>query len=246
MTVFLTSSPTIPLNPANPYGPCTFNTTNAFREELRRRWKQGSRCLFVCSNPEDWTGTELYAAKMERVLLEEGMTMSSLTVWDGRSGERSREEVQSYDVLLLAGGHVPTQNAFLRKVGLREKLKGYQGLVIGTSAGSMNCADVVYAQPELPGESVDPDYQRFLPGLGLTSRMILPHFQAVRHWYLDGRRIVEDITYADSMGSVFYALTDGSYVLEEQGRAVVYGEAYTIADGVLTQICEKDQHRTLP
>lgn len=30
----------------------------------------------------------------------------------------------------------------------------------------MNCADTVYAQPEEPGEAVDPDYQRFIPGLG--------------------------------------------------------------------------------
>jgi len=33
----------------------------------------------------------------------------------------------------------------------------------------MNCADTVYAQPEEPGEAVDPDYQRFIPGLGLLT-----------------------------------------------------------------------------
>ena len=32
----------------------------------------------------------------------------------------------------------------------------------------MNCAETVYAQPELEGESMDPEYQRFLPGFGIT------------------------------------------------------------------------------
>lgn len=40
----------------------------------------------------------------------------------------------------------------------------------------MNRAREVYAQPELEGESVDTEYQRFLDGLGLTELMILPHY----------------------------------------------------------------------
>ena len=68
----------------------------------------------------------------------------------------------AYDVIFLGGGHVPTQNAFFHRIGLREKIRNFDGIVIGISAGSMNSADVVYAQPELPGEAADESYQRFL------------------------------------------------------------------------------------
>jgi len=47
-----------------------------------------------------------------------------------------------YDVVILAGGHAPTQNAFFHKIKLKELLKIFDGIVIGISAGTMNCADV--------------------------------------------------------------------------------------------------------
>ena len=61
--------------------------------------------------------------------------------------------------------------------------------------------------------------------------MILPHYQNVKDSVLDGKWLMEDIIYPDSMGRVFYALPDGSYVLIEDGRQVLWGEAYRIKDG---------------
>lgn len=95
---------------------------------------------------------------------------------------------------------------------------------MGISAGSMNCADMVYAQPELEGEAADPSYERFIVGLGLTERNILPHYQMVKDYTLDGLRLMEEITYPDSAGREFYALEDGSYILCADG-----GRLYTAA-----------------
>jgi hypothetical protein len=104
----------------------------------------------------------------------------------------------------------------------------------------MNCARTVYAQPEMPGEATDPSYQRFIPGLGLTDCNILPHYNAVRDDVLDGMRLMEDITYPDSMGRTFYAIVDGSYLFQTQSggkvRAEIRGEAYRIRDGRIEQI----------
>ena len=54
----------------------------------------------------------------------------------------------NYDVILLGGGHVPTQNKFFKEIRLREKIKDFDGIIIAISAGSMNSADIVYCQPE--------------------------------------------------------------------------------------------------
>lgn len=102
----------------------------------------------------------------------------------------------------------------------------------------MNCAENVYAGPELEGEAIDPNYERWIPGLGITKINILPHFQTLKNEYLDGLRLIEDITYADSMGHEILALNDGSYIMLENGTEILYGEAYLIKDGQQQQICK--------
>ena len=112
-------------------------------------------------------------------------------------------------------------------------LQDYEGVVLGISAGSMNCAAIVYAQPEEEGESIDPDYQRFLPGLGLTNVQILPHYQKVKDDIIDGQRLYEDVTFADSMGHTFYALPDGSYFYIHDGETLLCGKAYRLRNAIM-------------
>ena len=104
----------------------------------------------------------------------------------------------------------------------------------------MNSADTVYVQPEEEGESIDPNFIRFAPGLGLCKAQILPHYDQVWNNYLDGKRLFEDITFADSFGQRFTVLPDGSYVLCKKGEETVFGEAYIIENGTMSKICEND------
>lgn len=124
-------------------------------------------------------------------------------------------------------------------------MKNYNGIVIGISAGTMNCAEVVYAQPELDGEAIDPNYQRYLEGLNLTQISVLPHFQELKELSLDGLRVVEDISVPDSKIRPFYALVDGAFILVEDNKSVLYGEGYLISDGDITMICETDKCKQL-
>ena len=61
-------------------------------------------------------------------------------------------------------------------------------------------------------------------------------YQMVKDDILDGLRLFEDITYADSIGRRFYALPDGSYLYIKDGVQQLYGEAYLIEDGSFRQI----------
>lgn len=239
MIVFLTSSPTGPLDRSrNVEG---FDTKNRLVENLKERWTEHARCLLISAAPAEFAMADGMRAHMVDAMGISGLSVNTCDIWDDRTEDFSAEVLASYDVVFLGGGHVPTQNAFFRRIGLREKMAQFEGMVIGISAGTMNSADVVYAQPELEGESVDPDYKRFIPGLGLTQINVLPHYQMIKDAVLDGQRVFEDISYSDSMGREFYALVDGTYILCENGAETIWGEAYRIADGVLTQICEEDQ-----
>jgi hypothetical protein len=69
---------------------------------------------------------------------------------------------------------------------------------------------------------------------------VLPHYQQVKDYMLDGKRLYEDITYADSYGECFYVFVDGTYLLIEEGQTTLYGEAYRLQDGKFEQISKLD------
>ena len=235
MTVFMTSSPCIIgaeraiLSPAN-----------GFIDNLKAALPPKPRALFVCSNPDTHGETDNFGRDICGAIVEAGIAVSKWSVLDGRNEKDAQLLIWQSDLIVLAGGHVPTQNLFFQKIGLGKLLKNYQGVILGISAGSMNCARRAYAQPEEPGES-RPDFRRFYPGLGLSEINILPHYQQVKDRLIDGKRLFEDVTYIDSIGNNFLSLVDGSYVLERGGETTLYGEAYAITDGKFFQISHEDE-----
>lgn len=229
MTCFLTSSPCVA-------GEAKLNPANGFVDRLRDALPRVCSALFVCSDPDGAEWTDRFAGDMYDAFADAGFTFSSYEVLDRRTQDSAAELIAGAELIILAGGHVPTQNRFFQQIGLRGLLADFPGVIVGISAGTMNSADTVYAHPELSGEAVDPDYERYLPGLGLTQRMVLPHYQEVCDSGLDGLRLFEDIAYPDSMGNEFFALVDGSYLYSESGEELLFGEAYLIKDGKMEQI----------
>ena len=230
MVAFLSSSPCI-------YGAprAILNPENSFEANLRRVLPQHPKCLFIASAPDDPAFTDRVAEEMAACFYEAGFGFSELYKLDRRNQQEAQLLIWKSDFIILSGGHVPTQNAFFQEIGLRELLKNYQGVVLGISAGTMNAAERVYVQPEETGESV-PEFKRFLKGLGITHINVLPHYQQVKDYMLDGRRLYEDITFADSYGECFYVFVDGTYLIVEEGQTTLYGEAYCLHDGIMERI----------
>ena len=164
-----------------------------------------------------------------------GMAFSSVHILDGENQEDAPYLIADSDLIILAGGHVPTQLAFFHKIRLKELLEDYGGTVLGISAGSMNMAKTVYVQPEEPGES-HPDFRRFAPGMGVTRFQILPHYQKAKDYWLDGKRLYEEVTFPDSMGREFFALPDGSYFYQDEDGLLLCGKAYRLKDGIMEQL----------
>ncbi|MDO5399851.1 MAG: Type 1 glutamine amidotransferase-like domain-containing protein [Eubacteriales bacterium] len=231
MKCFFTSDPVLEqgINPAN-----------GLLGRLRASVPAGSRVLFICSDPDGYGKTDFFAAGMKACFENSGFRFSQFISLDHRNHLEASQLVRQADFIILAGGHVPTQNRFFHEIRLRSLLEGFHGVLLGISAGTMNAAEVVYAHPEREGEAVDPSFRKFLPGLGLTRQMVLPHYQQIKDDVLDGLQVFEDIAYPDSIGRKFYALVDGSFILSEGGRETLYGEAYLIENGKLTQISRED------
>lgn len=234
MIYFLTSSTCMPDSPA-------LNPANGFADELKKALPGRCRALFIASNPDDDAKLRRFVEAMEYGFSGIGIRFSEISLLFGETRDECDYLLAHSDVIFLCGGHVPTQNRFFQEIALRERLAGWDGVLVGVSAGSMNAAGEVYAQPEEPGEAVDPDYQRWLPGLGLTGLNIIPHYNQDKDWTLDGMRLYEDITYADSMGHRFYVLVDGSFILGKDGREELRGEAYLIENGSIRQISREGE-----
>lgn len=217
--------------------PALLMQENGMLENLKAIWPDHANVLFVCADPNDHERNDGILNCLRESFPMSGLPLSDVSMCDGRNPE-AIERLDTTDVLILIGGHVPTQNVFLHAQKLKQRLSSYKGIVIAWSAGSMNCADIVYAAPEEEGEAIDPAFERWISGLGITNINIFPHFQSLRDACLDGLRIVEDITFQDSFHNEILALNDGSYLLIEDEKTTLYGEAYRIKDGVIELICK--------
>lgn len=244
MITFLASSPTTELNEAHPIP--MLNQRNRFVELLKQVWPQNARCLIIAADPVDFSLNNEMTDYYRTAVINSGLSVACFNLCDARYPLLPEEDLRRYDVIFLAGGHVPTQRRWLEQLELRRRLVGFGGIVIGTSAGSMNAARTVYAWPEREGESIDPDYQLFFPGLGLAECNLLPHYQKVKDSGIDGKLYVQDIARSHSMGRRFLAVPDGSFVLAADGEETVFGEAYLVADGKIIPFCtEGKTHRFL-
>ena len=200
---------------------------------------KGKRCALVTTASVGFKEKDWHVPRLAEELFSCGAASVELFDFD----LQSPEAFSAYDAAMLIGGNPFYLLASIRKHGFADVLNifGKDKTLIGVSAGSMNCTSPVYAQPELPGESIDPEYIRFIPGLGISDVQILPHYQMVKDNMLDGRRLYEDITYGDSHGRSFYAIPDGSYVLRRGDTYTLCGEGYLIRDGRCTQICRREE-----
>lgn len=227
--------------------PELLSNKNHFVDRLKGDWKPHSKCVLIASEPDDTKFNSAMAKTYLECFNRSGLSMDSIDVLDRRE-PKTVEILDRFDVVILAGGHVPTENAWFHQIRLREHLQHFRGIVIGISAGTMNCAEVVYAQPEEEGEAVNPHYQRFLEGLGLTKTKVIPHYNQTIDAVLDGKRLFQDITFPDSMGESFYCLTDGAYIRKDTKtkKEVLYGEAYLISDGEIGMISKTGGEFEIP
>ena len=234
MTLFLTGSPTR-------YGEDHFTSDNGFLARVKAELPERPFVLLVSAAPDEIAFTDSVLKGMSDCISKSGIIPRKTVMLDRRNSSKIRDLVKKADWVILCGGHVPTQNLFINEIGLKGLLESYEGVIMGCSAGSMNCADMVYSHPELPGEAIDPGYRRWLRGLGLTDINLIPHYHQVRNVILDGKRLFEDVVFPDSHRHRFYTFPDGGYVMVKDGRSTLFGEAWEITGGGMRKVSEENK-----
>ena len=208
------------------------NNTNKFVENLQAYIKGGSNFVFVASNPTAHEGTDSYAHLTFDSFNMSGFKFDNLFVLDSRTSNMAEDLIKNADLVFLAGGNTLNQMEFFNSINLSKLLKKFKPITIGQSAGALNLAGDVYCSPEDEDEL---DANKYFKGLGLTNINIEPHFKNSPHFGDDN--VIQKILLADSKVKPFIAITDGSYIIDDNGDQTLYGEAYEFKNGSYTQIC---------
>ena len=235
MIAFLTSSPGgCKTEDDGTHISAPYTEENDFFPRLRAVWPEHARIVLIVAEPEDAVKNDERKANLLESLALSHLPYESVRMCDDRTADQLPQWMKDCNVLFLSGGHTLRQNRFFHRLGLKSLLEDFDGVLVGTSGGSMNSASVVYAQPEWEGDTTDPDYVLFPEGLGLTDVMILPHYYLYQETVLDGLRLIEDMAIPDSMGRTIHAFPDGTYLWLHDGKSEIVGDDFVIQDGVIT------------
>ena len=203
------------------------NNTNKFADNLKSSLKGHSLMVFVASSPF-YDGTASYANLTRDSLALDGMNFDRMVILDGKNMDQCEELMKNADLVFLAGGDTSVQMEMFEKMNLREHTQKCKGVVVGQSAGALNLAEEVYCSPT-PDETA---IKRYWKGLELTKINIEPHFHP------ENDDFIQTILLPDSRTKSFFAITDGSYIIDDGKSKTIYGEAYLFKNGEMKQICE--------
>lgn len=214
------------------------DNSNSFVTNLKKVNENIKKICFIPSSPKNKEKTKAYSDIVFKSFnLDCGCKECVVIDEDSKN---IKEEILSSDLVFLLGGHVPTQNEFIKKINLKEILKDYEGIVVGQSAGSMNCSETVYIQPECEEEMLDKDFDKLATGLGLTKLIVMPHINRAKTDELLGvsayDMCLEDSKYIPHIGFV-----DSGFIQIDENGINLYGEGYLFKDGKCTKICKNGE-----
>ena len=240
MTVILTSK--IDLYDKDKLGnkiPKKIKNINHILDNIKKNITKYDNFLYIASDETNTNVTDIYAnATFES--FDMTIPFKKYNILDIRTENYAKKLIEEADLIFLCGGHLPTQNKFFNKINLKEVIKKSKALIIGVSAGSMNSAINVYSIPELKGESIDPNFEKNLPGLGLTNINILPHYSDFLDYSIDNKDFIREIIIPESYNRKIYAINDDSYFIVEKNHTHLYGEAFIIENGIIKKIIQTD------
>ena len=158
-----------------------------------------------------------------------GFNFKERITLDERNKHNAKEIIESADIVFIMGGESARQLDFFEEIRMKYLIKNfiYHGLLISTSAGTMNCCDNVCNYIEQVYYGSKPELYN---GLGVLSKIIIPHFNGLTMSNtLKTRRLLPNIDYVLPISCQEYiGLPDGSYYLIDGKSTQVFGDLFSI------------------
>lgn len=217
--------------------PIKFFENNKFLTNLKKYIKNSKKFVLIASNPECYESNDFFLKMDIEALKLSNLTFEEYLILDGRNKNNVADILAGSDLIFLCGGNTLTQNTFFNSINLKKYLKNIDSVVVGISAGSINAADNVYNSPE---SEEDLKKSPYLNGLGLTTINIEPHF-ILEDLSNNNKRLQRKEILKESYHRTIIALTDGAYIFQTDKECKLYGESYSIKNGIINKLCNNDE-----
>ena len=213
------------------------DNTNNIVNHLKEYITNYNTFLFIASDPNDYDKIDSYSKILFEGLSLSGINFNNYLILDNRTISKTKEFIESSDVIFLSGGNTYIQSVFFKNINLKELLKDYPNLIIGQSAGSINLASNTYNSPE-EGDNSEPIY---FEGLSLSNLNIEPHFIKDDSKFNELEQYRRNHILNESQKRPIYALCDGSHIIETDNNITIYGESYLINKGLIYLLCKNQE-----
>ena len=223
--IFMTSGPNFSIKKENGERKAVRLDNVDLVANLKSEIEKYDNLVFICSTPDDYEKNDSFASVITKSLSLSGLKFAMSDLIDSRNWLFTKSLVTNADLIVLLGGDPLEQMEFFNSIELKEKLKHFNGCLLGISAGTINMANKAYC-------SKDDDIEESLiyNGLGLVDISVEPHFDA------SNLSRINDVLIPDSQKTSFIAIPDESFILVKEGNAQIYGDAYLFKDGAYNKI----------
>ena len=94
---------------------CEIVNKNNFLENLKKDWPVEGHILILCSDPSTHEINDSFAQLYKKAFQLSNLNVETMDPFDGRNLSNLKDIISNYNILIFAGGHVPTENAFFQK-----------------------------------------------------------------------------------------------------------------------------------
>ena len=218
--IFMTSGPNFSIKKENGERKAIRLDNVDLVSNLKGEIEKYDNLVFICSTPDDYEKNDSFASIITKSLSLSGLKFAMSDLIDSRNWLFTKSLVTNADLIVLLGGDPLEQMEFFNSIELKEKLKYFNGCLLGISAGTINMANKVYC-------SKDDHIEESLiyNGLGLVDISVEPHFDE------SNLSRINDVLIPDSQKTSFIAIPDESFILVKEGNTKICGDAYLFKDG---------------
>ena len=203
-----------------------FSVEEHFGKEVSRVFqkdlKDCKNIIFIPGGMGKNSKTDKYVNTDVEWFREIGIDIENVDIFDVNMNEETLEEkINNADIIFLMGGDTIGQFEFISKLDISEKIKEFQGAVIGVSAGAINLGNISICSKDID-DGVE--NTKIYEGIGRIDYTFEPHFE------ISNCELLKNELFPASNKFKIYGITNDTAlkVSNEKEIDIIKGDLYII------------------
>lgn len=203
-----------------------FSVEEHFGKEVSRVFqkdlKDCKNIIFIPGGMGKNSKTDKYVNTDVEWFKEIGIDIENVDIFDVSMNEETLgEKINNADIIFLMGGDTIGQFEFISKLNISEKIKEFQGAVIGVSAGAINLGKISICSKDID-DGVE--NTKIYDGIGRIDYTFEPHFE------INNSELLKSELFPASNKFKIYGITNNTAlkVSNEKEIDIIKGNLYII------------------